>query len=174
MFTCPLLTVPCEELTGTGISSKMIPICHPGYSTLRWLTAPTFSYLISSQSIKNNWTLGEVYTNKAGNSFRARLERNSLFAVFDFGYSSFQNLQKARFTQPLGAKVSSLTTGEGKACQPDSGVWGESPLKGYVPALGSGPWPSRLRKLNGSKNASTGSGGEILWLCPLQQNETFE
>lgn len=50
---------------------------------------------------------------------------------------------------------------------------GRSPRKGNMSALGLGPWPGSYRKLNGSKDGSTGSGGEgELRLCKLWDSRT--
>ena len=51
-------------------------------------------------------------------------------------------------------KISSLRMGKGKAHWIDSEGEGREASQGNMPALGSGPWPSSLRKRNGSKNGS--------------------
>lgn len=59
-ISSPLSSVLGEKLTGTGIISKVTPKRQVVQGPLPWLTAPSFPYLISNQSIKNYSTLGKV------------------------------------------------------------------------------------------------------------------
>ena len=71
----------------------------------------------------------------------------------------------------VGGEISSLRMGKHTGLMVR--VRGGKPL-GNMPALGSGPWPSSLRKQNGSKNGSMGEGGSGYQALRLQKKQECE